>query len=231
MRRFVRPLQLTAAALALTIAVSPVYASTMSEIGTNTVTESVSAVSEDTKDTSSSLKEDERELKEDISEDISEDVSEDISKDTSKAEESKEIESEITESEGEKDQTHLKAEDDTKETEVEVKETETSDDTVRESQPAKEDAEITHESEATLENEKTDTVLSDEKTPNEAEGNTVKNEVKEIEAVKIVLPKPVRDGYEFVEWNTRIDGEGESYQAGDEIEVTPMALYAIWREA
>lgn len=218
MRRFVRPLRLTAAALALTIAVSPVYAATMSEMGTNTVTES--AVSEDTKDTSSSLKEDEGELKED--------VSADTSKDTSKTEESKETESENTETEGEKEQAPSKAEDDTKETEAEVKETETeaSDDTVKESQPAKENSETTHESETTLENEKTDTVLSDEKTPDKAETTTV----KEIEAVKIVLPKPVRDGYEFVEWNTRIDGEGESYQAGDEIEVTPMALYAIWRE-
>lgn len=223
MRRFVRPLRITAAALALTIAVSPVYASTMSEVETNTVTENVSAISEDTKDAFSSSKDEEGELKEN--------VSEDISKDTSKNEESKETKSENTELDGEKEQAPSKAGDDiketdTKETEVEVKETEATDDTVKESQPAKEDVETTHESEATLENEKTDTVLSDEKGPNEAETTTV----KEIEAVKIVLPKPVRDGYEFVEWNTRIDGEGESYQAGDEIEVTPMALYAIWRE-
>lgn len=223
MRRFVRPLRITAAALALTIAVSPVYASTMSEVETNTVTENVSAISEDTKDAFSSSKDEEGELKEN--------VSEDISKDTSKNEESKETKSENTELDGEKEQAPSKAGDDiketdTKETEVEVKETEATDDTVKESQPAKEDVETTHESKATLENEKTDTVLSDEKGPNEAETTTV----KEIEAVKIVLPKPVRDGYEFVEWNTRIDGEGESYQAGDEIEVTPMALYAIWRE-
>lgn len=223
MRRFIRPLRLTAAALAITIAVSPVYASTMSEVETNTVTENVSAISEDTKDAFPSSKDEEGELKEN--------VSEDISKDTSKNEESKETKSENTELDGEKEQAPSKAGDDiketdTKETEVEVKETEATDDTVKESQPAKEDVETTHESEATLENEKTDTVLSDEKGPNEAETTTV----KEIEAVKIVLPKPVRDGYEFVEWNTRIDGEGESYQAGDEIEVTPMALYAIWRE-
>lgn len=229
MRRFVRPLRLTAAALALTFAVSPVYASTMSEVGANTITENVSAISEDTKDAFPSSKDEEGELKEDLSDGIS--------KDTPKSEESKETESENTETEDEKGQAPSKAEDDiketdTKKTEAEVKETETEtpDDTVKESQPAKEDVEATHESEATLENEKTDTVLSDEKTPNETETTTVKNEVKEIEAVKIVLPKPVRDGYEFVEWNTRIDGEGESYQAGDEIEVTPMALYAIWRE-
>lgn len=225
MRRFVKPLRLTAAALALTIAVSPVYASTMSEVETNTVTENVSAISEDTEDAFPSSKDEEGELKEDIS------------KDTPKNEEPKETESENTETESEKEQAPSKAEDDiketdTKKTEAEVKETEskTPDDTVKESQSAKENVEATHESEATLENEKTDTVLSDEKTPNETETTTVKNEVKEIEAVKIVLPKPVRDGYEFVEWNTRIDGEGESYQAGDEIEVTPMALYAIWRE-
>lgn len=224
MRRFIRPLRLTVATLALTIAVSPVYASTMSEVGTNTVTENVSSISEDTKDAFPSSKDEEGGLKEDLSEDISKDIP--------KNEESKETESENTETEGEKEQAPSKAEDDTKETEAEVKETETeaSDDTVKESQPAKENVEATHESEAMLENEKTDTVLSDEKTPNETETTTVKNEVKEIEAVKIVLPKPVRDGYEFVEWNTRIDGEGESYQAGDEIEVTPMALYAIWRE-
>lgn len=225
MRKFVRPLRLTAAALALTIAVSPVYASTMSEVKTNTVTENASAISEDTKDAFPSSKDEEGELKEDISEDIS--------NNTSKNEESKETESENTELDSEKEQVPSKAEDDikeTRETEAEVKDTEATDDTVKESQPAKEDVETTHESKATLENEKTDTVFSDEKGTNEAETTTVKNEVKEIEAVKIVLPKPVRDGYEFVEWNTRIDGEGESYQAGDEIEVTPMALYAIWRE-
>lgn len=216
MRRFIRPLRLTAAALAITIAVSPVYASTMSEVETNTVTENVSAISEDTKDAFPSSKDEEGELKEDSSDGIS--------KDTPKNEESKETESENTETEDEKEQDPSKAEDDiketdTKETEAEMKETETEtpDDTVKESQSAKENVE-------------TDTVLADEKTPNETETTTVKNEVKEIEAVKIVLPKPVRDGYEFVEWNTRIDGEGESYQAGDEIEVTPMALYAIWRE-
>lgn len=218
MRKFVRPLQLTAVALALTIAASPVYASAMSEVGTNAVTENVSAISEDVKDTSSSLKEDEGELKEDIS------------KDTQKNEESKETESKNTKSEGEKEQAPSKAEDDIKETDVGVKETEAKDDADKESQPAKENSETTHESEPTLENEKTDTDLFDETVPDETEITQVKNEVKEIEAVKIVLPKPVRDGYEFVEWNTRIDGEGDSYQAGDEIEVTPMALYAIWRE-
>lgn len=60
--------------------------------------------------------------------------------------------------------------------------------------------------------------------------DTKTNTVREISPETIILPEPTRDGYTFVEQNTRIDGEGTSYQAGDEIEVVPMSLYAIWQE-
>lgn len=60
--------------------------------------------------------------------------------------------------------------------------------------------------------------------------DTKPNTVREISPETIILPEPTRDGYTFVEQNTRIDGEGTSYQAGDEIEVVPMSLYAIWQE-
>ena len=44
----------------------------------------------------------------------------------------------------------------------------------------------------------------------------------------VTLPLPEREGYRFVEWNTELDGSGESYQAGDEIEIYDGELYAIW---
>ena len=65
---------------------------------------------------------------------------------------------------------------------------------------------------------------------NVEDADTKTNTVREISPETIILPEPTRDGYTFVEQNTRIDGEGTSYQAGDEIEVVPMSLYAIWKE-
>ena len=116
------------------------------------------------------------------------------------------------------------------ETETAVKETDAGTETVEKAETISENAEMVTEDAET----KSDPDISDEEVKDieiATDSDAAEKEVKEIEAAKIVLPKPVRDGYEFVEWNTRIDGEGESYQAGDEIEVTPMALYAIWREA
>lgn len=43
-----------------------------------------------------------------------------------------------------------------------------------------------------------------------------------------MLPEPERDGYVFVEWNTEKDGTGDAYEAGEEVELNGMNLYAIW---
>lgn len=47
----------------------------------------------------------------------------------------------------------------------------------------------------------------------------------------VILPVPFREYYDFVEWNTEPDGSGESYQAGEEIRIRDMELYAVWEEA
>lgn len=45
-----------------------------------------------------------------------------------------------------------------------------------------------------------------------------------------ILPEPTREGYIFVEWNTERDGTGDSYAAGQEIEIMNGALFAIWEK-
>ena len=47
----------------------------------------------------------------------------------------------------------------------------------------------------------------------------------------IVLDKNtlIKDGYEFLNWNTKSDGTGDSYSAGDTITIKgAVFLYAIW---
>ena len=44
----------------------------------------------------------------------------------------------------------------------------------------------------------------------------------------ITLPTPEREGYLFIEWNTDQNGNGDSYNAGDEFEIKDITLYAIW---
>ena len=47
----------------------------------------------------------------------------------------------------------------------------------------------------------------------------------------IVLDKNtlVKDGYEFLNWNTKADGTGESYSPGSKITIKgAVFLYAIW---
>lgn len=68
--------------------------------------------------------------------------------------------------------------------------------------------------------------------PSEADkdGEDVAIEFKDGET--IILPELERDGYFFVEWNTKEDGSGESFHAGDEYKVkTDGNLYAIWKKA
>lgn len=48
---------------------------------------------------------------------------------------------------------------------------------------------------------------------------------------KITLYKPLKDGYRFIEWNTKIDGEGKSYDADEKLKLTEnITLYAQWDE-
>ena len=47
----------------------------------------------------------------------------------------------------------------------------------------------------------------------------------------ITLYKPTKKGYEFVEWNTKKNGDGKSYDYDEEIKVEKdIKLYAIWDE-
>lgn len=49
--------------------------------------------------------------------------------------------------------------------------------------------------------------------------------------VKITLYEPEKSGYEFIEWNTKKNGNGTSYDAGDKIKLTKdITLYAQWDE-
>ena len=59
-------------------------------------------------------------------------------------------------------------------------------------------------------------------------------EVLEDDTVKkghsIELYEPEKDGYEFVEWNTKSSGKGKSYDSGDKVKVNDdLNLYAIWK--
>ena len=48
----------------------------------------------------------------------------------------------------------------------------------------------------------------------------------------ITLYKPSKSGYEFVEWNTKKNGDGTSYEYDDQITVTKdLTLYAQWNDA
>lgn len=48
----------------------------------------------------------------------------------------------------------------------------------------------------------------------------------------IIAPAPVREGYEFVEWNTSKTGSGLSQEPGEALYLhANLTLHAIWREA
>lgn len=76
--------------------------------------------------------------------------------------------------------------------------------------------------------------------PNEGRKFKVKfkdsnGETLEEETVKyghsIKLDEQEKDGYEFVEWNTKSNGKGKSYDSGDDVKIkSDLTLYAIWNE-
>ena len=52
------------------------------------------------------------------------------------------------------------------------------------------------------------------------------------ENTKMPLYKPTKSGYTFVEWNTKSDGDGTSYEYDDQITITKdLTLYAQWKKA
>ena len=49
---------------------------------------------------------------------------------------------------------------------------------------------------------------------------------------KITLYTPTKSGYKFVEWTTKENGDGDSYDAGDTITITDdLTLYAQWEDS
>ena len=49
---------------------------------------------------------------------------------------------------------------------------------------------------------------------------------------KITLYKPTKKGYKFIEWTTKKDGGGKSYDFGDQITITDnLTLYAQWEDS
>ena len=46
----------------------------------------------------------------------------------------------------------------------------------------------------------------------------------------LILPRPVKEGKIFIEWNTKEDGNGQGYQPGEIVDPENIKLYAIWAE-
>lgn len=62
------------------------------------------------------------------------------------------------------------------------------------------------------------------------DGEKLKSKTVE-EDEKVELYEPEKDGYTFVEWNTKKNGNGKSYDEGDKIKINEdMTLYAQWEE-
>ena len=46
----------------------------------------------------------------------------------------------------------------------------------------------------------------------------------------LILPRPVKEGKVFVEWNTKEDGTGKGYKAGEIVDPENIELYSIWAD-
>ena len=46
----------------------------------------------------------------------------------------------------------------------------------------------------------------------------------------LILPRPVKEGKVFIEWNTEEDGSGYGYKAGEIVDPTDIVLYSIWED-
>ena len=47
----------------------------------------------------------------------------------------------------------------------------------------------------------------------------------------MILPRPVQEGKIFIEWNTREDGTGIGFKAGEIVSPENLELYTIWADA
>ena len=67
--------------------------------------------------------------------------------------------------------------------------------------------------------------------PNGGTGETIEKKIKAGFSIQLDECSYHRDGYEFVEWNTNLDGSGTAYKEGDMVKTTEDAvLYAIWEK-
>ena len=69
----------------------------------------------------------------------------------------------------------------------------------------------------------------DAKLPEEAEEYTVSTPVFTEDGM-LILPRPVKEGKHFIEWNTKEDGSGYGYKAGEIVDPTDIVLYSIWED-
>ncbi len=56
------------------------------------------------------------------------------------------------------------------------------------------------------------------------------SEVRFTEDGMLILPRPVKEGKVFIEWNTEEDGSGTGYKAGEIVDPTDIVLYSIWAD-
>ena len=75
-------------------------------------------------------------------------------------------------------------------------------------------------------------IITYSKNNNDATGDMDFQVVEKNKDTTIMENTYVLDGFVFVEWNTKEDGTGDSYKAGDSISISDnITLYAIWRRS
>ncbi len=79
---------------------------------------------------------------------------------------------------------------------------------------------------------KNDRIITYSKNNPDAEGEMDFAVIKNNTEISVEENKYVLDGFEFVEWNTKEDGSGDSYKPNDTLLITDnITLYAIWRRS
>lgn len=82
---------------------------------------------------------------------------------------------------------------------------------------------------ASEKNTSSDAVSIEDKFQDEGQATV---QIDENVAKVVVLPEVKKDGYKFLYWNTKEDGSGTTYYAGDQFTIgSEKDLYAIWEEA
>lgn len=62
------------------------------------------------------------------------------------------------------------------------------------------------------------------------EDNYNESAIRFTEDGMLILPRPIKKGKIFIEWNTKEDGTGVSYRPGTIIDPTDIVLYSIWKD-